>query len=555
MSWAAPQNPQRYLPKSPRPLQLAPGRKPRELAILAISDIRSQPLDDLVGHLCRLQNRPDLIIYAGDDVARFQQPTGNYFQELASFARFGLVSVIGNDDGPDARNLITGRGVYEVHGHPVRVGDVLIIGLEGAPLRRGIGIGSPLYTEAAIAKHLQMAVGCHPGPIFVVSHAPPFKILDNALRFGVNNIGSRSLRDFARRDPRVQLVVCGHCHRDGGKAAQFHRATIINAASHDGPEDLIRIAHYTWRRGDVLMSGSPPVDFEHARPWGELEAISGLWHTDYAKLWKAGITTLEHLASASAATLSSILGRRPELVEHFPLLAQARLSSKPVPIKPLFAPEKPRVYFDIETDPYGGNKLCWLVGVFDETTREFEQYLARTPAQEAEILKHFASFCATLGARPLVSYSGSNFDHRNVIARMRALGIPVPPSLQNAVDLLYPIQRAIALPCTGYRLKDVAACFGFTYRHRGIDGFTVALEYLRLSREKKRIPRRFLEYNEDDVRALQHLVTRVEELAGYAGWPIPQPTRAKRKRLTLEDGGSGSSALPNQRLKLPSAAK
>lgn len=446
-------------------------------------------------------------------------------------ARFGLVGVIGNDDGCDARKFIRGRRVYEVHGHPVRIGDILIIGLEGAPLRRGIALGSPLYSEAAIAKHLQMAAGRHAGPIFVVSHAPPFKILDTALRFGVNNIGSRSLRDFAYRDPRVQLVVCGHCHRGGGKAARLHRATVINAASHDGAEDLIRIAHYTWLRGEMFdATDSPNVDFDEARPWGELEAISGLWHTDHAQLWKAGITTVKHLASTSAATLSVIVGRRPEHLERFPLLAQARLLSTPIPIKPLFAPEKPRVYFDIETDPYGGNKLCWLVGVLDETTGQFVQYLARTPAEEREILENFACFCARLGARCLVSYSGSNFDHRNVIARMQELGIPVPHSLENAVDLLYPLQNAVALPCSGYRLKDVAAALGFSYRHRDIDGFTVALEYLRLSRHKKRIPRRLLEYNEDDVRALQHVVTKVEELAGCGGWPIPRAPR--RKRLT-----------------------
>jgi Icc-related predicted phosphoesterase len=390
--------------------------------VLAFSDIRSQPLDDLVAHLRRLQHRPDLIIYAGDDVLRFRDGGKNYFEDLASIARFGLVGVIGNDDGPDARGFLSGRGVFEVHSQPVRIGDILVVGIEGAPNRRGIGIGSPLYSEAAIARHLKACSRDHKGPIFIVSHAPPFKILDQAIRFGMNNIGSRALRTFARFDRRVQLIVCGHCHKQGGKATQFYRATVINAASHDGPDDLIRIAHYRWRRGYQLLSGSPDVDFEYARPWGELEAITGLWHTDFTKLWKAGITTVAHLAATSAESLGAIVGRRPQLVQQFPILARARLSGSPLPIKPLYA---------------------------------------------------------------------------------------------------------IALPCTGFGLKTVAASLGFKYRHDDMDGFMVAVEYMHLSRAKKRIPKRFLEYNEDDVRAVRHVVSRAEEIAGYGGWPPPKRTPSK----------------------------
>lgn len=493
--------------------------------MLAISDIRSQPIDDLVAHLRRLKHPIDLIIYAGDDVLRFREGSKNYFEDLASIARFGLVGVIGNDDGPVARALLSGRGVFEVHSRPVRIGDILIIGVEGAPKGRGIGIGSPLYTEPEINRHLNASCQDHKGPIFIVSHAPPYKVLDQAIRFGMNNIGSRALHVFARSDRRVNLVVCGHCHKQGGKAIQLGRAIVINAASHDGSDDLIRIAHYKWRRGYQLMSGPPDVDFEYARPWGELESITGLWHSDFTKLWKAGITTIHHLADTSAESLGTIVGRKPEHVRHFPILAQAHRCGQPLAIKPFYAP-KPRVYFDIETDPHGGNKLCWLIGILDEDTGSFQQYLAKTPEQERNILMAFNKFCETIGNRCLVSYSGSNFDHRNVIVRLEALGLDVPPALLKAVDLLYPVQNAVALPCTGYGLKTVAASLGFKYRQEDLDGFMVAMEYMHLSRARKRIPKRFLEYNEDDVRAVQHVAKRVEEISGYGGWPPPKKKRS-----------------------------
>lgn len=501
--------------------QLAPRSKFTELTVLAISDIRSQPLEDLVAHVRRLPDRPDLIVYAGDDVGRFRDGSRNYFEELASLARFGLVAVIGNDDGPEARKYVRGNRVYEVHSSPVLIGDILVVGLEGAPKRRGItGIGSPLYTERGIREHLQATSANYRGPIFVVSHPPPFKVLDRAMRFGDANIGSKALRAFIASDDRVQLAVCGHCHLHGGKTEQLHCATVINAASHDGKDDLIRIAHFTWRRGYTLVHGRPAVHFDHARPWGELECISGIWHTDFTKLWKAGITTVDQLAATPPITLGIILRRRPEAVKQFTRLAEARARLRPVAIAPLVAPAHPRVYFDIETDPYGGDKLCWLIGVLDEKSGQFTQLLAKTPVQEREILVQFADLCRSFGARNLLSYSGSNFDRRNLVVRMKELAVDVPEGLTNALDLLYPIQRSVAFPCTGYRLKDIARCLGFNHRHADLDGLLVAAEYMRLAKRRKPIPRRFLEYNEDDVRALQHIITRVEQLAGLSPPPI-----------------------------------
>jgi len=509
--------------------QLAPGTQPDELSILAVSDIRSQPLDDLFHHLAELTSQPDLIVYAGDDVARFQPPGGpNHFEALASSSRYGLVAVAGNDDGPNAWRFIHGKGVHEVHRTPVLIGDVLVVGLEGAPRRPGIpAIGAPLYTEPEIASHLSQALALSStGPVFVVSHAPPHKVLDRAQRFGDHNIGSRALRDAVLQDSRIQVVICGHCHREGGQTKQLGRAVVINAASHDGPDDFIRVALYEWRR---TCTGSPRFNF--AYPWGELMCLHGMYRTDFLKLWKAGITRLEGLAAISAEALSAIVGRSSEAVRCFPLLASARLTSRPLPMAPLYAPPAPRVYFDIETDPYGGDKLCWLIGILDEANGDFRQFHSR---RERRLLKEFADYCASLDHRSLVSYSGSNFDHRNVIHRMKALRIAVPSVIECAVDLLYPVRRALAVPHASYGLKSVAESLGFSYRHPDLGGFTVGLEGYKLATGQKPITRQLLEYNEDDVRSLQHVVSRVQALCGYGGPPRPRKHKLSggaRRRL------------------------
>ncbi len=391
--------------KQPTATQLAPGDQPDEIYILAVSDIRSQPLDDLLRYVDLLEHRPDLIVCAGDDVKRFVPNGGlNYFEALAHFSRYGLVAVAGNDDGPEASTLIVGKGVYEVHHGPVLIGDVLVLGLEGAPFREDLpAMGSLAYSESEITKHLSRALERFAaGPVLVVSHAPPYQVLDLAQRHGVRSIGSQALREIVLKDDRIEVVICGHCHRDGGKSADLGGAVVVNAATHDGPDDFIRVAKYSWQRGTPKTP-----EFEVLYP--ELRCLYGIHSGDIPKLRGAGITTLEQLAEVSPEELPGILGRSD--VQQFPVLAEAKLKGKPLPIAPLYGPPAPRVFFDIETDPDGGNKLCWLIGTLDEGTGEFSQFVAPHPAAERELLQEFVNYCKRLGFRTFVGYSGSKFDN------------------------------------------------------------------------------------------------------------------------------------------------
>jgi Icc-related predicted phosphoesterase len=120
---------------------------------VAFSDCRVQDLAAIVSWIAGRPEKPDLIIYAGDDVERFvPDPQTNYFEQLAALSTYGIVAVVGNDDLPDYRDLIRGHKVYEVHSRPVTIGRFLIVGVEGAPTP---GIGITLHPEPEIANHLQ----------------------------------------------------------------------------------------------------------------------------------------------------------------------------------------------------------------------------------------------------------------------------------------------------------------------------------------------------------------------------------------------------------------
>jgi Icc-related predicted phosphoesterase len=90
--------------------------------------------------------------------------------------------------------------------------------------------------------------------LIVVSHTPPYRVLDRALRFGQRNIGNRPLRRFLESNSTVLLCVSGHVHSQGARSEQFGNALVVNAASHDGPRDPGRVAIIDINGGAV----SPP---------------------------------------------------------------------------------------------------------------------------------------------------------------------------------------------------------------------------------------------------------------------------------------------------------
>jgi Icc-related predicted phosphoesterase len=210
------------------------------LRIVAFSDYRVQDISLLLDFIRELHPRPNLILYAGDDVERFHTQSENLFEHLATTSTHGLCAVLGNDPPqedeesknkdvyviPDTRALrryIRGAGVYNVHEAPLVIGDYAVIGIEGAPTDERLGpMGVVIYSEASIARHLRLAAKSARGKrLILVSHCPPRGSLDFAIRFGKRPIGSVALRTFLRKRRDVPLVVCGHVHYCGGHVIPF----------------------------------------------------------------------------------------------------------------------------------------------------------------------------------------------------------------------------------------------------------------------------------------------------------------------------------------------
>jgi Icc-related predicted phosphoesterase len=141
------------------------------------------------------------------------------------------------------------------------LGQFAIVGVEGAPMfppnegfDRSYNKGHLLYPEPILRFHMKRwTKGRLKGKkLIVISHAPPYGVLDFAMRFGRRNIGSRPLREFLEKNANAVLCVSGHVHSQGAKSERLGNTIIINASSHDGPGDPGRVA--VVRIGDTNVS-------------------------------------------------------------------------------------------------------------------------------------------------------------------------------------------------------------------------------------------------------------------------------------------------------------
>lgn len=69
-------------------------------------------------------------------------------------------------------------------------------------------------------------------PDVVVSHCPPYGVLDNPFDFGTYHIGSSAvatLLGYHEHEPKAYL--CGHCHERGGRTAMIRSTIVSNAAA------------------------------------------------------------------------------------------------------------------------------------------------------------------------------------------------------------------------------------------------------------------------------------------------------------------------------------
>jgi len=129
--------------------------------------------------------------------------------------------------------------------------------------------------------------------------------------------------------------------------------------------------------------------------------------------------------------------------------------------------------------------------------------------EERAILEEFLEFLDRHHGYTLVSYSGTGFDYRVTqnAARRHGLDTQVMERFPH-IDLCTLLRRCFVFPHQGYALKGLGGYLHYGFRQTDLDGLAVALGYKRYIEFGAALDVRVLEYNEDNVLVLWHLVDR-----------------------------------------------
>ncbi len=472
--------------------------------ILAVSDWRSQPIDDLYTILETVEPTPDLLLYAGDDLARFKCSDTNtdHLSELARLTKHQRsIYVRGNDDPPPTGPQFDPKYTTNLHTAPYTHESLVFIGQEGST--RGPGLLT--YTEEEVQQHLsEQRTAYEDHTPILVTHTPPFGLLDIGKRFGQQHIGSKAVKAFIE-DFKPLLTVCGHCHQFGGRAETLEYGTVINIASHDGPTDPGRYALIT------IDTSNKSIEYDfyntHDLTESQLTDLVQVRKKRVKQFRELGITSPDEITEDRRTELEGLPGSSSWHVDRWIAHRQA-FDNEQIMIlnKSAFdvLHQTNPLLLDIETDLQQAR--TWLVGTYSYQNESYRQFF--DPDNEAALLCELSQYLDKHKPDPIIYYGGNHFDEQCLKQRFEEHGIAEGVKhLERAHDLGISIQQELFGPFDQYKLDVVASELGFEYQDPTIDGFEVGGQYTRylLSGEEPNWGQ-LKQYNEDDVTALRTIV-------------------------------------------------
>ena len=253
----------------------------------------------------------------------------------------------------------------------------------------------------------------------------------------------------------------------------------------------------------INLAGRLPIQTIYGIGSRYAEALRGIGIETVGDIAKIrDIDEFEELLGIPSATLRKIR-----------LRALSYVSGKILQTNSVEFPGDRLIFIDIETDQ-GCNRV-WLIGLLVDG--RFTQFYADNWEEERHLLERFLNFLATHRGYTLVSYSGTNFDYRVTLKALNRLGLD-PSSLEDFhhVDLCSLLRRSFIFPHSSYALKELGNYLSYGFKQSDLDGLQVAQAYQRHIEYGSPLETRFFEYNEDDVRVIQHLIEICFRLKNHA---------------------------------------
>ena len=435
-------------------------------------------------------------------------PAYNWLSKIAGYARYGVLGVIGNDCDPADRAVLHAPRVRDLHAEPTVIEDIGFLGIEGAIYNGSRNtIGFVLHAEEEVREHLHT-----------------------------------SLRSLGASPER--LIIVSHtppagCRLDTGIRFGFDRlgSEVLKDFVLEHQPALVLCGHCHSRGGKSALLGRTLVVNAASDDTNPRRARTALIELDESPkvTWLApphGLTG-PNIGPKRAAILASYGITRIEEVIVAPAAVRAAIQFGPVRTALLGAyvrasaeniavwlahPQIPGrlLFYDVETGLNIGGAFDqpqepWMIAVSDGI--EVKQWIVpeEDSKQRRAMYREFLAYVRAHTGYTLCSWSGSNFDERAVaagIARWDRRRLRIWNAVPT-LDLLCALKRCLVLPVAGWSLKQVATWCGFAYT-ADLDGFEVGLHYEEYRAFGEPLPlEEIARYNVEDVQALALVAERL----------------------------------------------
>jgi len=277
----------------------------------------------------------------------------------------------------------------------------------------------------------------------------------------------------------------------------------------------------------------------------DLSLLSGLTQTARSSHRSKGIFTVTQLSYTFKSRRAPKRAKNP-VTPHYCALQALAIRENTVYIHgtPRFPKSETHVYLDIEGLP--DNESYYLIGalIVSDGKESFHSFWADDESQEPAIFFQFIEVVCQLADCRILHFGGYEIV---ALKRMKAR-LPEPfhakidAILERATNVLSVIHPHIYFPVYSNGLKDIGRFLGFEWAQEGATGLQTIVWRKNWNKTKAPdIKAQLLQYNQDDCRALRHVVESIDSLIS-SGVPTP-PGREQRAVINTADlrqVGSGS---------------
>jgi predicted RecB family nuclease len=291
------------------------------------------------------------------------------------------------------------------------------------------------------------------------------------------------------------------------------------------------VRRVTEKIGALLSSNSPPelmlnrhcpeCEFQNrCRPKAlekdELSLLSGITETERQGHRSKGIFTVTQLSYTFRQRRAPKRAKNPATPHHFALQALAiRENTVYIHGTPSFPKSETQVYLDIEGLP--DNDSYYLIGalVVSGGKEIFHSFWADHESQAPDIFSQFVeAVCQWSDFRILHFGSYETVALKRMKTRLpECLHAKIDAILERATNVLSVIHPYVYFPVYSNGLKDIGRSLGFKWTHENATGLQAIV--WRKNWNKTNAPdikAQLVQYNQDDCRALKHVVESIGRL-------------------------------------------